>query len=93
MSKHKIQDKKTMMIIEWNPLKFHLVESLSTDRTCNVKYYRDNIFVVMIPFHPDGDVRELLFRLDNAKYAHGQKISSFVDQKQPAVRQIPIILT
>jgi hypothetical protein len=42
-----------------------LVESISSGRTFNVEYYRDNIFAALIPFHSESDGREFVLHADN----------------------------
>jgi hypothetical protein len=46
-----------MMTIAWNPLVFHLVESLSRGRTFHAEYYCDNILIALIPLCPEGSGR------------------------------------
>jgi hypothetical protein len=50
--RHTIQDPKTMMIIAWNPLGFHLIKVLPKGMSFSAEYYRDNILTELLPLRP-----------------------------------------
>jgi ribulose bisphosphate carboxylase small subunit len=46
-ARHKIQKRKIMVTIVWNPLGFPLILALSQGHTWNAEYYRDNIVAAL----------------------------------------------
>jgi hypothetical protein len=67
-----IQDKKMIVTIAWNPLKFHLIESLP-----RAEYYHDNILAALIPLHPDVGGREFVIHADNTRVYMTGKCRAF----------------
>jgi hypothetical protein len=54
-ARHTIQDRKSMVIIAWNPLGFPLITALPKGCTLNAEYYRDNILAALTQFQPGDD--------------------------------------
>jgi hypothetical protein len=74
--KHTIQAQKMMLTIEWNPLRFHLLDTLPNGRALNVKYYRGNIFTALISLRLQVDERKFVIHANNAKPHTPQKCRS-----------------
>jgi hypothetical protein len=62
-----------MLTIGWNPLGFHVLNSLPKGRTCNAEDYRDNILTALLPLRPLVDGRRLMIHADNARPHTSQK--------------------
>jgi hypothetical protein len=76
-AKHTIQDRKIMVTIAWNPLGFHLIQSLPKGCSFNADYYRDNILAALTPLHPGPDGRQLVLHADNARSHTARKCRTF----------------
>jgi hypothetical protein len=75
--KHRIQDKKIMVTIAWNPLGFHLVEALPKGRNFNAEYYGDHILAERIRFRSEAGERYLVIHADNALPHSAQNCRTF----------------
>jgi hypothetical protein len=79
-ARHTIQDRKIMVAIAWNPLRFPLIVALPKGRTFNAKYYRDNILAALTQLQPEDDGRELVVHADNAMAHTVQKCQTFCEE-------------
>jgi hypothetical protein len=69
---------KMMMVIAWNPLGFHLLDSLPKCRTTfNAEYYRDNILSALPPLRPQAHGRKLIIHAANASPEMSHKYTPF----------------
>jgi hypothetical protein len=55
-----IDDRKMMVTIAWNSLRFHFVEALRKDRIFNAECYRDNILTAFLPLLPAPGAKQLV---------------------------------
>jgi hypothetical protein len=55
-----------MVTVAWNPLGFHLLDSLPRVRTFNAEYYPDNILSALLPLRPQADGRKFMIHADKA---------------------------
>jgi hypothetical protein len=62
-----------MLTIAWNPLGFHVLDSLPKSRMFNTEYYRDNILTTLLPLRPQVDGRRLMIHAENARPHTAQK--------------------
>jgi hypothetical protein len=54
-------------MIAWNPLGFHILDTLSNGRTFDAECYRKNILTAQVPLHLEVGEPELVTHADNAK--------------------------
>jgi transposase len=78
--KHTIGDKKIMVTIAWNPLRFHLVTVLPKGMTFNADYYRDNILSALTEYLPESEERHLVIHADNARPHTAEKCRIFCEE-------------
>jgi hypothetical protein len=76
-ARHRIQDRKIMVTIAWNPLGFPLIVALPKGRTFNPEYYRDNILAARTQLQPEDDGRKLFVHADNARAHTAQNVEFF----------------
>jgi transposase len=81
-ARHRIQDRKIMVTIAWNPLRFPLIVALPKGRTFNAEYYRDNIVAALTQFQSDDDGRKLAIHADNARAHTAQKCRTFCEENE-----------
>jgi hypothetical protein len=55
-----------MLMIVWNPLGFHLLDTPPQGRTFNPEYHPDSILTELLPLHSQVDERGLVIYADNA---------------------------
>jgi hypothetical protein len=67
MSRHVIQDSKKIVIIAWNPLGFHLLDTLPKGSTFNAEYYRVNILTELLLLRSHVHERRLMIHADRAR--------------------------
>jgi histone-lysine N-methyltransferase SETMAR len=79
MVRHTIQDRKIMVIIAWNPLRFPLIVALPKGGTFNVEYYCDNVLAALTQLQPEDDGRKLVVHADNAG---AQKCPTFCEENR-----------
>jgi hypothetical protein len=65
------------MTIAWNPLGFHLLNSLPKGRIFNAEYYRDTILSALLPLCPQADERKLMIHANNASLHTSRKYIAF----------------
>jgi hypothetical protein len=88
---HKIQDRKIMLAIAWNPLGFPLIVALPKARTFNAEYYRDNILAALTQLQLEDDGRKFVVHADNARAHTAQNVELFA--KKMDCDSLPIHLT
>jgi hypothetical protein len=86
--RHTIQDPKMMLTIAWNPLAFHVLDSLPNGRIVNAKYYHNKISQHCFRF-PSISMRENSLFVQILQGPHNSKVLSFVCRKLAAVRRTP----
>jgi hypothetical protein len=75
-----IQDRKIMVTIAWNPLRFPLIVTLPNGCTFNAEDYRDNILAVLTQLQPEDDGRKLVVHANNARAHTAQKCRTFCEE-------------
>jgi hypothetical protein len=78
--RHRVQDRKIMVTITWNPLRFSLIVALPEGRNCNAEYSRDNILAALTQFEPEDNGRKLVVHADNARTKTAQKSQMFCEE-------------
>jgi histone-lysine N-methyltransferase SETMAR len=79
-ARHTIPDRKIIVPIAWNPLRFPLIVALPKGRTFNAEYYRDNILAVLTQLKPEDDGRKHMVHADNARAHTAQKCRTFCEE-------------
>jgi hypothetical protein len=62
-----IQDPKMMVTVAWNPLGFHLLDTLPQGNTFNAEYHRVIILPWLLSLRPQVNGRRLITHADNAR--------------------------
>jgi hypothetical protein len=79
-ARYTIQDRKTMVTITWNPLRFPLIVALPKGRISKGEYYRDSILAALTQLQPEDDGRKFVVHADNAKAHITQKYRTFCEE-------------
>jgi hypothetical protein len=86
-----IQDRKSIVTIAWNSLRFPLIVVLPKGRTFNAEYYRDNILATLTQLQSEDDERKLVVHVDNAR-THTAKNVEVLRRKWIAARSPSTLL-
>jgi hypothetical protein len=66
-----------MVTIAWNPMGFHLLDSLPKGRIFDAEYDRENILSALLPLRLWADGRKLMILADNASPSTSRKCTNF----------------
>jgi hypothetical protein len=71
-----------MVTIVWNPLGFHLLDTLPKGNTFDAEYDRVDILAEPLPFRSKVDGRRLVAHVDNARPHTGRKCRAFCEENR-----------
>jgi hypothetical protein len=80
--RHIIQDPKMMVTIAWNPLGFHLLDTLPKGNAFNAEYYRGNILIEILSLGLHIDGRRLVIHANNARPHTARKCGPFFEENR-----------
>jgi histone-lysine N-methyltransferase SETMAR len=79
-ARHTIQDRKIMVTVAWNPLRFPLIVALPMGRTFNAEHYHANVLAALAQLYPENDGKKLVVHADNAKAHAAPKCRTFYEE-------------
>jgi transposase len=79
-ARHTIQDRKIIVTIAWNPLRFPLIVALPKGHIFHTEYYHDNILAALAQPQLEDGGRKLVVHADNAKTHTAQKRRTFCQE-------------
>jgi hypothetical protein len=79
-ARYRIQDRKIMVAIAWNPLGFPLIVTLPKGHTFNAEYYHDNILAALTQLQSEDNGRKLVVHADHARVHTAQKCRTFCEE-------------
>jgi hypothetical protein len=71
-----------MVTIAWNPLEFHLLNTLPKGNMFNAEYYRVDTLTDFLPLCPQVDRRRLVIHADNARSHTARQCRAFCEENR-----------
>jgi hypothetical protein len=80
--RHTIQDPTLMVTIDWNPLRFHVLDALPKGNTFNAEYSPVKILTELLLLRPQVDGRRLVIHTDNAGPHTARRCRAFCEENR-----------